>query len=155
MGCVETNVDPEQLASGSTLFSEEDISRLNRAQVNPAPAPPPLWKITKNIWFLSNNGLYPLKNLKATKPAFDVGPSSVCQPNTLLGANDGSLTVVFGFSLPSSTKKKIVKIGPPLKVGPPMTKLSGSPHSTYYHNVRKPPIKPPWWHILWVLRSKF
>ena len=41
MGCVETNVDPEQLASGSTLFSEEDISRLNRAQVNPASAPPP------------------------------------------------------------------------------------------------------------------
>ena len=30
----------------------------------------------KNIGFLSNTGLDPLKNHKATKPTFNVGPSS-------------------------------------------------------------------------------
>ena len=34
---------------------------------------PPLWEITKNIGFLSNTGPDPLKNHKATKPAFNVG----------------------------------------------------------------------------------
>ena len=43
----------------------------------------------KNIRFLSNTGPDLLKNLKATKPAFHVGPSSA----------------VLGSSLPSSTKK--------------------------------------------------
>ena len=37
-------------------------------------------------------------------------------------ADDDPLTVVFGSFLPSSTKKKIVKVGPPL------AKLSGSAH---------------------------
>ena len=37
----------------------------------------------KNIGFLSNNGLVPLKIDKATKPAFNVGPSSACQRNTI------------------------------------------------------------------------
>ena len=35
-------------------------------------APPP--ENHKNIWFLSNTGLDPLKNHKATKPAYNVGP---------------------------------------------------------------------------------
>ena len=37
----------------------------------------------KNIGFLSNTGLDSLKNQKATKPAFNVGPSSTRQRNTI------------------------------------------------------------------------
>ena len=37
----------------------------------------------KNIGFLSKTGPYPLKNHKATKPAFNVGPSSACQRNDI------------------------------------------------------------------------
>ena len=57
--------------------------------------PPPL-KNHKNIGSPSN----PLKNHKATKPAFDVGPTSACQR-----ADDGPLIVVFGSFVPSSTIK--------------------------------------------------
>ena len=32
----------------------------------------------KNIGFLSNTGLDPLKNHKATEPAFNLGPLSAC-----------------------------------------------------------------------------
>ena len=71
----------------------------------------------KNIGFLSNTGPNHLKNHKATKllkPAFNVGPAK-CQ-NAIkmvfhwLG-HDCSLKVVLGSSLPSSSKKKIVKVG--------------------------------------------
>ena len=44
--------------------------------------PPPL-KNHKNIGFLSNSGLDPMKNYKATKPAFNVGPSSARQQNDI------------------------------------------------------------------------
>ena len=37
----------------------------------------------KNIEFLSNSGPDPLKNHKATKPAFNVGQSSARQQNTI------------------------------------------------------------------------
>ena len=37
----------------------------------------------KNIGFLSNTGRDPLKNHKATKPAFHVGPSSARQRNAI------------------------------------------------------------------------
>ena len=76
-------------------------------------------KIHKGIGFLSNTGLDPLKNHKATKPAFNVGTSSVSQHNAILmefswQANDhpllvvfqwrfaGRLMMVFGSSLPKS-----------------------------------------------------
>ena len=36
---------------------------------------------SQNIWYLSNTGQDPLKNHKITKPAFNVGPSSVHQRN--------------------------------------------------------------------------
>ena len=39
----------------------------------------PLLKNHKNIGFLSNIGPDPQKNHKATKPAFDYGPSLACQ----------------------------------------------------------------------------
>ena len=44
-------------------------------EVQTPPPPPPL-KNHKNIGFLSDTGLDPLKNHKATEPAFNVGPSS-------------------------------------------------------------------------------
>ena len=55
----------------------------------------------KNIGFLSNTGPYPLNNHKATKPAFNVGPSLAHQRNTISmvfrwPADDGPLLVAFG-----------------------------------------------------------
>ena len=47
----------------------------------------------KAIGFLSNTGPDPLENQKATKPAFNVGPSS------LRRSDDGPLLVVFGCQL--------------------------------------------------------
>ena len=37
----------------------------------------------KHIGFLSNTGLHPLKNHKATKSVFNVGPSLVRQRNAI------------------------------------------------------------------------
>ena len=69
------------------------------------------WKITKNLGFLSkkcNTSPDPLKNHKATKPAFNVGPSSPRQ------RNDGDpLIMVFRSSLASSIKKRSNLFGPP------------------------------------------
>ena len=42
-------------------------------------------------------------------------------------ADDGPLKGVFGFSLPSSKKKNVVKVGPPL------TKFTGSAHVIAVH----------------------
>ena len=72
------------------------------------PDPPPRLKNHKNIGFLSNTGPDPLQNHKATKPAFNVGPSSARQRNAIemavrSRADDGPLLVVFGS--PLSTKK--------------------------------------------------
>ena len=74
----------------------------------------------KNIGFPSNT-----ENHKATKPAFNVGPSSARQRNAIKMAfrwrvDDGPLIVAFGSSLPSLTNINVVKVRPPL------TKLSGS-----------------------------
>ena len=80
----------------------------------------------KNIVFPSNTGTDPL-NDKATKPAFNIGSSSARQRNAIQmafrwWADDSLLIVVFGSYLHSSTKKNVVKVGPPL------TKLFGSAH---------------------------
>ena len=45
-------------------------------------SPPPL-KNHKNIGYLSNTGQDPLKNHKASKPAFDFGPSTAHQRITV------------------------------------------------------------------------
>ena len=64
-----------------------------------------------NICFLNKTVPDPLKNHRATKPKFNIGPSPV-QLETLLklrfaGADDGPLKGVFRSSLlPSSTKKE-------------------------------------------------
>ena len=47
------------------------------------PPPPPPLKNHQNIGFLSNTGPDPLKKHKATKPAFNVGPSKARQPNSI------------------------------------------------------------------------
>ena len=46
------------------------------------PPPPPL-KNHKNIGFLSNTDPDPLENHKATKPAFNAGPTAACKQNTI------------------------------------------------------------------------
>ena len=67
-----------------------------------------------------NTGPDPLKNHKATKPAFNVGQSSF-----RWRADDGPFIVAFGSSIPSSTKKKEKKR---YQIWTPLTKLSGSAH---------------------------
>ena len=67
------------------------------------PPPPP--EKSKNIGFLCNTGLNPLNNLKATKLAFNVGPSSARQQKAISmafrwRADDGPFIVVFGSSIP-------------------------------------------------------
>ena len=68
---------------------------------------PPLENL-KYIGFLNNIGSDPLKNHQATRPAFNVGPSSARKRRAItmafLGrADDGPLIVVFESSFPSST----------------------------------------------------
>ena len=89
--------------------------------------PPPPSEKSQNIRFLSNTGEDPLKNHKTTKPAFNVGPSLARQRNAIKiairwRAHNGPLIVLFGSYLPSSTKNVV-------KVGQPLTKLSGSAHA--------------------------
>ena len=58
----------------------------------------------------------PLKNHKASKPAFNVGPSLAHQQFTILfrwQADDGPILVVFRST--HHLKLNIVKVGPPLK----------------------------------------
>ena len=55
-------------------------ARIQREDIGSGPpSPPPHWKITKNIGFLSNAGPDSLKNHKSAEPAFNAGPSSVRQ----------------------------------------------------------------------------
>ena len=63
----------------------------SRGGRGPSPLPPPLKNHT-NVGCLSNTGPDHLKNHKATKPAFNVWPSSAHQRR----ADDGPILVVFG-----------------------------------------------------------
>ena len=65
---------------------------------------------SQNIGFLCNTGPDPLKIHKATKPAFNVGPSSARQRNAMSmafrwRACDGPIKNVFGSSIPFQLKK--------------------------------------------------
>ena len=73
-------------------------ARIKRGQ---RPGPPPMKK-HKYIGFLSNSGPDPLKNHKATKPAFNVAPSTARQRKMAFRwrADDGPLIVAFGSTLP-------------------------------------------------------
>ena len=81
---------------------------------------PPL-KNYKNIGFPSNIGPDPLKNHKATKPIFNVRPSSARKRNAIVSG----IWIIF-----PSIKTK-------LKAEPPLAKFSGSAHvpgtSNYKH----------------------
>ena len=80
----------------------------------------------KNIWFLSNTGPDPLKITKI--------PSQHSMLDHHRTTSETPLKVIFGSSIPSSTKKKKKNV---FKFGPPLTKLSGSAHgiaqSTWSH----------------------
>ena len=82
------------------LFTVKAQTSLRIRTVSPGP-----------LLFSSNTGTDPLKNHKVTKPALNVGPSLVRQRNAISmafrwRADVGPLMVVFGSSLPLSTKKK-------------------------------------------------
>ena len=88
--------------------------------------PDPPLKNHKNIGFLCNTCLDPLKNHKATKPAFNVGPSSACQGNAISRAicwraDDGPFLRYLDPISPHQLKKQS-------NLDPPLTKLSGSVH---------------------------
>ena len=63
---------------------------------------------SQNIGFLSNTGPDPLKYHKATKQAFNIGPSSGTLVKTPFRwrARDGPLIVVIGSSFHASIKKQ-------------------------------------------------
>ena len=75
--------------------------------------PPPPLKNDNTIGFPSNTDPDPQKNRKVTRPAFNVGPLYVRQAFRWR-ADVGPLMVVFGSSLPSSTKKKLLSKSDPL-----------------------------------------
>ena len=81
----------------------------------------------KNIRYLSNTGLDPLKNHKATctKPAFNVGPPSVASETPF---DDCPFIVVFESSIPPPPPINLKNF---IKFGIPLTKLSGSAHDIY------------------------
>ena len=89
----------------------------------------------KNIGFSSNIGLDPLKNgsYQASIQCWAIiGPPAKRHLMVFRWrAEDGPLIVVLGSSLPSSTKKKKKKKNI-VKVGPPLTKLSGSAHAIIF-----------------------
>ena len=77
--------------------------------------PPPPEKI-QNIGFLSNTGSDPLKKHKATKPAFNVGPSSASW-------HFADCPLIVDLDPSSHHHLKII-----VKIRPPLTKLLGSAH---------------------------
>ena len=69
------------------------LNSLNHARIQSGEGVWTPWKITKHRGFLSNTGPDPLKNHKATKPAFSVGPSMARQ-RIRWRADDDSLIVM-------------------------------------------------------------
>ena len=96
------------------------------------PDPPPM-KNHKNIGFSSNTVPDSLKNRSYQASIQCWGIIGTPVKRHLMAfrwrAHDGPLIVVLGSSLPSSTKKKTKKNV--VKVGPPLTKLSGSAHGQF------------------------
>ena len=72
--------------SGSHLYSARLSGSSNHPWADPEGGTvglDPFYTNHKNIGFLSKTGPDPLKNHKATKPAFNVGQSSAHQRNTI------------------------------------------------------------------------
>ena len=84
------------------------------------PDPPPPEKSQK-YRVLSKTGLDPLKITKLPRWAIIGTPMAF-----RWRADDGPIKAVFGSSIPPSTNKKKKK---KKKIGPPLTKLSGSAHA--------------------------
>ena len=96
----------------TVLTGDIPPSQLSCADPEGVGTPHPL-KNHKNIGFLSNTGLDPLKNHKTTKPAFNVGPSLTHHLN---GVSKGGLIMArFKWYFDPSQLKNPVKVGPPLK----------------------------------------
>ena len=122
--------------------------KLVRACVSPCTDPevgtggpdtaPPTPEKSQNIGFLSNTGPDPLKNHKATKPAFQfwalIGTPAKRHLNgvSLAGrwwpADSG---IFFGLNPLSPLKKHKKIIKTPVKFGSPLTKLSGPAHEVH------------------------
>ena len=89
------------------------------------PDPPPPEK-SQNIGFSSNTGPDPLKDssYQASIQCWAIIGTSAKRHLMAFHrrADDGALILVLGSSLPSSSKKHVIKVGPPL------TKLSGPAH---------------------------
>ena len=66
----------------AVIYYLDNRVRIQRGAGGPEP-PPPQKKNHKNIGFLCNIGPDRLNNHKATKPAFNVGPSSSRQRNAI------------------------------------------------------------------------
>ena len=96
-----------------------------------ADPPPPTHtlKNPKAIGFLSVTGLDPLKNHKATKPAFNVGPALETFPWL---ADDFPLLVVFGYLSPHQLIQKRKTLS---ELDPPPFKNFLNPHM-YAHGGR-------------------
>ena len=88
---------------------------------------------SQKIGFLCNTRPDPLKNHKATKPAFTVGTSSARQRNAIpmafrWRADMAKLKRYLDPLSPYQLKKTPKYV---IKIGPPLTKLSGSAHETH------------------------
>ena len=95
-------------SSGTPTFCQMGV--LNSCFQNPS----------ESSGFLSNTGLNPFENHKATRLAFNVGPLSARQGNAIQiafywQADNGLLIVVLRSSL-LNLKKKVVSVGPPLAI---------------------------------------
>ena len=93
----ENKSTKEQIVADLSSFLQPTCADLEGGTRGPYRYPPLPLKNCKAVGFLSNTVPDPMKNHKATKPAFNVGPAK--------RADDGPLIVVFGSSLPLSTKK--------------------------------------------------
>ena len=107
------------------------------------PDPPPPMKNHKNIGFFTNTGPVPLKTHKATKPAFDVGPSSARQRNAIAMAfrwrtDDGPfISVLYLDPLSSYQLKMIIIIKKRSQICAPLLKnRSRSAHASLRYIVR-------------------
>ena len=111
--------------------------------------PPPPQKITKNIGFLCNTCPDYLKNHKATKPAFNVGPSSARQRNAISmafrwRADDVPFKAEFGSSPPPPQLKKNQIWTPP---PPPSDK-------TFWNRVWPMTSVGAWWGVMYEFIAK-
>ena len=104
------------------------IQRGNRGSGPPPPPPPPRPKNHKNIGFLSNTGLDPLKITKLPSQNSMLGHHRHASEKPFQWRIIGPLIVVFRSSLPHQLKKQKRK-KETVKVDHPLTKLSGSAHA--------------------------